>query len=371
MLTLPLIDHKDVLVGVMQVLNKADGVFDEDDEVARDGAGGAVRGRAAAGAHDRGGDRGREDAPGARDGARRADEHAARRRCRRFPATTCAARRGRRASPAATRSTCRVLDQGLLTVLGDATGHGIAPALSVTQMQAMLRMAFRLGADLETAFMQVNNQLAETLADDRFITAFIGLLDAADASDALPQRRPGADPALPGGDRRVRALQADELSAGRDAAVDAAPGRDARLAAGRHPGRCCPTASTSTTIADGEQFGEAAGRGDRAGAATTSRWRSCSAILLDAVEAFARGAPQEDDMTVVLVKREARAATSPDVPRAASTRCTAIFAFTAEFLRRARRRPGLLPDRRLRAGGAVHEHGQVQPRGRAPTCAST
>ena len=44
-------------------------------------------------------------------------------------------------------------------------------------MQAMLRMAFRLGADLETAFMQVNNQLAETLADDRFITAFVGLLD--------------------------------------------------------------------------------------------------------------------------------------------------------------------------------------------------
>ena len=33
MLTLPLVDHKDVLVGVMQVLNKAGGVFDDDDEV--------------------------------------------------------------------------------------------------------------------------------------------------------------------------------------------------------------------------------------------------------------------------------------------------------------------------------------------------
>ena len=63
-------------------------------------------------------------------------------------------------------------------MLGDATGHGIAPALSVTQMQAMLRMAFRLGADLETAFMEVNNQLADTLAGDRFITAFVGMLDA-------------------------------------------------------------------------------------------------------------------------------------------------------------------------------------------------
>src|SRR5262249_1141687 len=62
-----------------------------------------------------------------------------------------------------------VLDQGLLVVLGDATGHGIGPALSVTQMHAMLRMAFRLGADLETAFLQVNNQLAATISDDRFI----------------------------------------------------------------------------------------------------------------------------------------------------------------------------------------------------------
>jgi sigma-B regulation protein RsbU (phosphoserine phosphatase) len=71
-----------------------------------------------------------------------------------------------------------LLEKGLLVVLGDATGHGIAPALSVTQMQAMLRIAFRLGADLDTAFTQVNNQLAETMPGDRFITAFIGLLDA-------------------------------------------------------------------------------------------------------------------------------------------------------------------------------------------------
>src|SRR6202158_422255 len=32
MLSLPLVDHKDGLVGVMQVLNKVDGVFEENDE---------------------------------------------------------------------------------------------------------------------------------------------------------------------------------------------------------------------------------------------------------------------------------------------------------------------------------------------------
>lgn len=71
----------------------------------------------------------------------------------------------------------RLPDGSLLVVLGDASGHGIAPALSVTQMHAMLRMALRLGADLATAFREVNDQLSETLPDSRFVTAFIGLLD--------------------------------------------------------------------------------------------------------------------------------------------------------------------------------------------------
>ena len=72
-----------------------------------------------------------------------------------------------------------VLDGRLFILLGDATGHGFGPALSATQMQAMLRVAFRLGADLDTAYTQVNNQLNEDLPDDRFITAFMGFLNPA------------------------------------------------------------------------------------------------------------------------------------------------------------------------------------------------
>ena len=72
-----------------------------------------------------------------------------------------------------------MLDGKLFMLLGDATGHGFGPALSATQMQAMMRVAFRLGADLDRAYAQVNNQLAEDLPDDRFITAFMGFLDPA------------------------------------------------------------------------------------------------------------------------------------------------------------------------------------------------
>lgn len=70
-----------------------------------------------------------------------------------------------------------VLEKKLFILMGDATGHGFGPALSATQMQAMLRVAFRCGASLDEAYRHVNNQLAEDLPDDRFITAFMGFLD--------------------------------------------------------------------------------------------------------------------------------------------------------------------------------------------------
>lgn len=65
----------------------------------------------------------------------------------------------------------------LMLLLGDATGHGVGPALSVTQVRAMLRMAVRLGADLDEAFHQINDQLADDLPDNRFVTAYMGVLD--------------------------------------------------------------------------------------------------------------------------------------------------------------------------------------------------
>jgi phosphoserine phosphatase len=70
-----------------------------------------------------------------------------------------------------------VLNGELFILLGDATGHGFGPALSATQMQAMLRVAFRCGASLDEAYLHVNNQMEEDLPDDRFVTAFMGFLD--------------------------------------------------------------------------------------------------------------------------------------------------------------------------------------------------
>ena len=67
--------------------------------------------------------------------------------------------------------------QKLTLLLGDATGHGIGPALSVTQVRSMLRVAMRLGAGLDEAVTHINDQLDDDLAANRFVTAFLGRLD--------------------------------------------------------------------------------------------------------------------------------------------------------------------------------------------------
>ncbi|WP_437740802.1 SpoIIE family protein phosphatase [Sorangium sp. So ce1504] len=65
----------------------------------------------------------------------------------------------------------------MILLLADAAGHGIGPALSVTQFRAMLRIGLRLSADMDALMHHVNQQLLEDLPNDRFITAFLGVLD--------------------------------------------------------------------------------------------------------------------------------------------------------------------------------------------------
>ena len=178
LLTLPLVDHKDVLVGVLQVLNKAEGSFDADDEalamaLAAQCAVALQRVRMTEAVIE--GERLRQEL----EMARTVQQSTLPSTMPSVPGYDVFGTFAPAELTGGDTFDLAAVQQGLLVVLADATGHGIAPALSVTQMQAMLRMAFRMGADLETAFVHVNNGLAETLADDRFITAFIGLLDPA------------------------------------------------------------------------------------------------------------------------------------------------------------------------------------------------
>jgi len=192
-------------------------------------------------------------------------------------------------------------DGRLFMLLGDATGHGVGPALSATQVRAMLRVALRLGADLDAVFLHINNQLVDDLPDDRFVTAFLGVLDP--ATHELAFHAGGQGPILHyrAGDSGFHWHEPTTIPLGflAHAQLDAA--RRIALA----PGDVLALISDGVYEYEnpgGEQFGDARvadvfARHAADGVAALGR------ELLDAAEGFANGAPQSDDVTVVLVRR--------------------------------------------------------------------
>ena len=180
MLTIPLIGYEDSLIGVLQILNKKNGIFDEQDEFVAS----ALAAQAAVVLH-------RVKLTEAMIVTQKLDREITVARDVQMGTLP-------KVMPKITgydvSGTFSPTDQTggdlfdfvqldgnkLFLLMGDATGHGIGPALSATQVRAMLRVALRLGASLDEAFVHVNDQLVEDLPADRFVTAFFGLLDASD-----------------------------------------------------------------------------------------------------------------------------------------------------------------------------------------------
>ncbi|MEJ2509489.1 MAG: SpoIIE family protein phosphatase, partial [Gammaproteobacteria bacterium] len=77
------------------------------------------------------------------------------------------------------RRLCSDRAEAAVLLLADATGHGIGPALSATQVRAMLRMAVRTGEDLHHIVHHLNDQLCADLHGGRFITAWLATLEPA------------------------------------------------------------------------------------------------------------------------------------------------------------------------------------------------
>jgi phosphoserine phosphatase len=75
----------------------------------------------------------------------------------------------------------QVLNSGALALtIADVTGHGIGPALIAAECRALLRACLSLTQNLERVLALVNDLLNQDLPDDRFVTAFVGLLEPAE-----------------------------------------------------------------------------------------------------------------------------------------------------------------------------------------------
>ncbi|TFY99645.1 PP2C family protein-serine/threonine phosphatase [Ramlibacter rhizophilus] len=301
-LTLPLSDAKGDLVGVMQVLNQHGGAFEAADldlaeALAAQCAVALARARAVAALVEA--ERVRQELAA----ARIVQTSALPRMLPELPGYSLHASFRPAAETGGDTYDLARVDGKLLVLLADATGHGIAPALSVTQMQAMLRMALGLGVSLERSFVQVNNRLAETLPEAHFVTAFVGLLDPAEhrlrfisggqgpilhyraAAEAFDLHRPNCFPM--GADLLDEPVAVVELSFG--------------------PGDWLLLLSDGVyewANEEGELFGR-----ERVMQAVRAHARAplpaFALQLLEDLQAFSPGREQEDDVTLVLVRRDA------------------------------------------------------------------
>lgn len=301
MLTLPLVDHKDVLVGVLQVLNKTGGVFDDADEqlassLAAQCAVALQRARMTEELIE--GEKMRHELEMAREVQQGS-----------LPSTMPAIPgyqvfgTSRPADLTGGDTFDVAIDGGrVLLVLGDATGHGLAPALHVTQMHSMLRMALRMGAALDDAVFHLNNQLEADLPDDRFITAFIGLLDT--GAHTVAYHSAGQAPILHLDAATGRWLNARPTTF--PLAAMPAPGPRAGATMSLGPGDLLALVSDGVFeyhSAAGEMYGEGRACELLAGSPFLPL-ADMAARLLEDVKRHAAGAPQEDDITVLLLRRE-------------------------------------------------------------------
>lgn len=193
-------------------------------------------------------------------------------------------------------------DGRLALSLADATGHGIGAALVMAQARSLLRAMFSVASDLSKIAGGVNSILHHDLQNDRFVTAFVGVLDP--RRHVLEYISAGQGPLLHIGPAGVQNRSASALPFAID---DDASGYSVQRFE-MPPGGLVVllTDGFYETLGDGdEQFGE------------TRVIEICQRLiaaplpelieaLRSAVHAFGGARPQADDLTALLIRRSAR-----------------------------------------------------------------
>ena len=230
-------------------------------------------------------------------------------------------------------------DGRIFVLMGDATGHGIGPALSATQVRAMLRVAQRLGASLDDAFRHINDQLVVDLAEDRFVTAFLGQLDP--RTHQLSYHSGGQGPLLHfrAADKACSFHPPTTFPMGAITLPALKPASVAELAPG----------DVFALISDGVyEYQDARERqfGEDGVAEVLRRYHDrpmpyLLGRLMDALRDFGKGAPQLDDITVVLIRRLPQAGDETEDPQGRTTHAGEHWQRHQEFHRSFDALPGV------------------------------
>jgi phosphoserine phosphatase len=192
-------------------------------------------------------------------------------------------------------------DGSLAVTVADATGHGIGPALVVAEARALLRAAANCIEHLPAMMDLVNRILCEDLPDDRFVTAFFGIVSPADGRIRWASGGQGPMLLHRAADDSVQHFTATGPPLGIDAELPVPAGPVIQLAPG----------DQFLVLTDGfYEFANASG--EQFGLARVEAWlrssrglppRPAINALQDQVFAFAGPAEQKDDLTAVLIRR--------------------------------------------------------------------
>ena len=194
-------------------------------------------------------------------------------------------------------------DRSWVMVLADVTGHGIGPAILASVCRAYSRANLNVRAGLEIILKNINRSFAEDLTPERFAT-FVAVL-CQEGSDELELLSAGHGPILiySAKEQSVSTLEAQGLPLGLFPDLWKASPVKLRM----DPGDIVILVTDGFfewENATGEQFGT-----DRLGGVirrfANREPEEIIAEIYQSVLRFVDGAPQQDDLTAVLIKRSA------------------------------------------------------------------
>jgi phosphoserine phosphatase len=189
----------------------------------------------------------------------------------------------------------------LAVVLADASGHGIGAALMISETRALLRAFSGQTNDVTEVLDRANHWLCADQLEGRFVTAFFGILDP--AGHRLDNASAGHGPLFwyNAGRKEVTVTPATGLMLAVTDPLPIRPGAPVAFAPG-DSGVFLSDGLLEATDLAGEQFGK-----ERLTRVLVANAGRSAAELIEALRAavdeFTAGGPQLDDFTVVVVKR--------------------------------------------------------------------
>ena len=189
----------------------------------------------------------------------------------------------------------------LLVTLGDVTGHGVGPALVSSATRAMLRALGSVDDRIDEVISKVNVLLTADLHDNRFVTVFIGILESS-SKGRLSYCSAGQGPLLwlHAKTNQVDVLSAGGIPVGILAEAPAIPCEEIEMEAGDVFG-LLTDGFYEWSRSDGEMFGV-----ERVSEVIRSRREKSAQVILDtlkaATEDFADTC-QADDLTAIIIKK--------------------------------------------------------------------